>query len=403
MTSSPEIPDGRDVFDFADAVNAGKHPQPQNDLERTYLHVQQAMSGASLPTDMKEKSWEDIMATLAMPSEKPVSNRTKRLTAPPPPPVVARKRPQWASIASIAAVVAVILASFGIWQSLSGPGGPDSDAPYAPHLAALVPIDPSPMATQVYNLAYCTGMTENIPVTVVKADEAARNQNSLDVMVWLDDTTVRARCTDGTEIILAEGAVDISQSAHPGIVEYGFRDGSTYIRTYHSLMNGKTISDNWSLRTSLDTGEFGTSLANPLQVVISTRDQSQWSVADFDTMEEATLEELTGVRISSSQRLTATGSEDGSTIAIAPSMYETEGSSTFLRIYGAPGDVAIISANFLSSSWISIPEEMAQVNNISLSSDGTQLTFTWNPSFSGGAGEVQYVVVDVATGEVVAG
>ena len=403
MTSLPHEPDGRDVFDFADAVNAGKHPQPRNDLERTYLHVHRVMSAASPPIDLKQQTWESITTELGMSAEKPISNRTKRQLAPPPAAPTRRspKRWQWTPMASIAAAVLVMLTSAGMWWRLTTTPVEHHDAPYAPNLALLAGGDSTPVATQIAENSYCADMTENIPVAVVDMDDLPQTTGSLDVVVWMDGTTVMARCTDGTQIVLAEGAEDVYASNYPQIVEYGFRDGSIYIRVYHNLMNGRTIADNWSLRTSLNTGEFGSSLANPLQVVISTQDQMQWSLANFDTMEESTLTDLAGLRIYSGQSITATSSEDGSTMAIAVSMYESEGSSTLLHVPGAPGDVVVISADFQQVYWLSIPEGMTQVNNISLSGDGSLLTFTWDPKWSQGEGKVQQITVDVATGEVV--
>ena len=120
MTSFPPRPtEAEALFDF------GQHPgqAPANDLEATLRHVQAAVGVAptSIPPDLKQQIWEDLMAT-PMPSvgmPQPIPGETRRFgptlgqwTTP-----VGRAVVRWQPAISLAIVVAFLAGMIGIaWQ-----------------------------------------------------------------------------------------------------------------------------------------------------------------------------------------------------------------------------------------------------------------------------------------------
>lgn len=397
MTMTPQQPEGRDLFDFAEAVNAGQHLPPQTDLERTYLHVQQTMQGASthLTSTTKDSTWENVMNTLALAPVAPVSNRTKRERGIAAAPV---RRTRWTPLASIAAALLVIAASVGFWSMLGSDGQPPrTTTREAPQLAAFVPVPATPVATAIYDTASCPGIGDAAVTVLEEGDEV--DADAEDVLVWLSDGgTVTARCPGGEEIVLAEGMNYLQVTNLRQIVAYGQMNELHSARIYHHLGLGKTITDIWSLTPTVhNSGPF----MGYTKAIISAKDSSQWSIANFETMEEITLEEAAGVRIHSSQSISVAMSGDGHTaIAIAVSMYETEGSASLLRILGAPGDVVVVSSDFSQSHWLTLPDSLPGATNIRLSNDGAELTFQYDVDPQSQGDGIDHVTVDVETGEV---
>lgn len=307
---------------------------------------------------------------------------------------------QWTPLASVAAALLVIIASFGVWLQLESGTGSKPDAPReAPQLAALVPIDASPEPMVVHSEAACPDMAADHPVDVINEQDAIFSATDDIAVVWLsDENSVMMRCPDDTLIVLAEGMDHLSATMHPQVIRYGQVDQRMATQTYHHVGLGTTLDDNLAGKASNLGNQNGT---GSIQFVISSDDMSQWSVANFDTMTQATLEDVTGIRLYSGQRLTTIASKDHQTIAVAASMYETEGSSVLLRVSGSPGDVAVFNSDFELINWISVPEGFGQANNFRLSDDGSQLTFIASPSQYNKISEEKSVSVEVATGDVV--
>lgn len=404
MTSTPHNPDGNDLLEFADAVNTGRNPQPQNDLERTYLHVHNTMQGesAAIPSDLKQSTWEDVMSTLALTPEAPVSNRTRRARTISTPTFTPR-RLRWTPLASLAAAALVIIASFGVWQISTAPV--ETPPPTAPHVAGIVPtgdevaqVASTPEATAVED----TSGSRSVPI-VQQVDQ----QPFDGPVIWLttdgdvmyDDGTDVTTIATGASSVLAQtgpNVIQITETIEGGDIDRDNQPIDTYVSTYYNLVTGETLVDDGSFSSFLG----GPNTFDHLTVRTIADAPGEWSIVNFETMESRPISELTGGLFRSSESITVAVSDDHSTIAIGTSQYESEGSAILMRQSGLPGEVAVISSDLELIGWVAVPEDMPTVNNISLSPDGSKLALISNPfNLHGDPATTVTSIIDIQTGE----
>lgn len=403
MTSTPHNPDERDLFDFADAVNAGQNPQPRTDEERTYLHVQNMMRGdsAAIPSTTKQSTWEDVMSTLALTPEAPVSNRTRRQQAlsSPPPRAPRARRMQWTPLASIAAAALVIIASFGIWHISQAPAEP----PLAPQMAGITSGDDIAQSIATPDATAVVDESGNRSIPIVQmVDEQPMDGP----VIWLT-TTGDVMYDDGMEVTTIATDVQAVMAGMPNIIqlvsegeESTDKAGDTTnipVTTWYNVLTGDEL---------IDDGTYSSYLGNPnmygpLTVRTIADAPNEWSVVNFEAMESKSISELTGGHFPSSESITAYVNENHSAIAIGTSQYESEGSATLMHQSGLPGEVAVIPADLGDVSWVKVPEDMPAVNNISLSPDGDKLALISAPFNQEGA-STTIAIIDVETGEELA-
>lgn len=398
MTSSPMNPDERDLLDYADAVNAGEAPQPQTDLERTYLHVQSTMKGESgaIPADLKQSTWEDVMDTLSLAPERPISNRTRRHRATTPVRMIP-KRLRWTPLASVALVAVLVLASIGTWRAATYDNG--TTPPLAPHVAGLSTSADTALLAATPESDEAHAASRSIPI-VQNVDTQPMDgpviwlTNSGDVM-YDDGLGAVETITTGVSFI-KPGMPNILQFTTEGETTIG-KDGNpvgSYTTTYYNLVSGESLVDDGTFSSYLG----GTNMYGPLTVLTIADAPGQWSIVNFETMESRSIAELTGGAFPSQESITVSVADNHSAIAVATSQYESESSSTLMLQSGLPGEVAVIPADLSEPTWVSVPEGMPAVGNISLSPDGTRVAFISADNFRGGS-NMTVAVVDVVTGE----
>lgn len=404
MTSSHHNPDERDLLDFADAIAAGTPLQPDNEIERTYLHVHNTMQGesAAIPPTTKQSTWEDVMSTLAITPDAPVSNRTRRQQSPASSPRSTRpRRLQWTPLASIAAAALVILASFGTWVAMQPEGELPPNAPNVSGIAAtgdIAEVAATPNATAVDAVAEST--MQSVPI-VQMVDEQPMDGP----VIWVT-TTGEVMYDDGMEVTTIGTNANNVQPQTTNVVKLVLNDpekDSTdksgreqqgYTVTYYNLLTGETL---------VDDGTFSSYLGGPntfqSPTVLTIADSpGEWSIVNFETMTSASISSLTGGQYRSADPLTVAVSDDFSTIAIGTSIYQSEGSAVLVKQSGASGEVAVIPADLSGASWVSVPEGMHSVNNFLLSPDGSKVAFISTVPSDAGS-DVMVSIVDVATNE----
>lgn len=400
MTSSQHNPDERDLLDFADAVAAGQNPQPRTDEERTYLHVHNMMQGdsAAIPSTTKQSTWEDVMSTLALTPEAPVSNRTRRqqgLSSPSPRAPRAR-RIAWTPLASIAAAALVIIASFGVWHVNQTPTEP----PLAPQMAGITSGDD---IAQVAATPDATAVTDESGSYSIPIIQHVDEQPMDGPVIWLTNAG-DVMYDDGTEVTTIQTDVEAVMAGSPNILqvvtegeETTDRQGNPmtpFVVTYYNVLTGDSLVDDGSFSSYLGSPDsFG-----PLQVLTIADAPNQWSIVNFKTMESKSIAELTGGQFRSSESITVNAAPDHSAIAIGTSQYESEGSAILMHQSGLPGEVAVISADLNDVAWVKVPDDMPAVNNISLSPGGDSLALISNPFLGEGMSTV-ISIVDVQSGE----
>lgn len=403
MTSSHHHPDERDLLDFADAVNAGKNPQPRTDEERTYLHVQNTMQGKTvdMPTATKQSTWEDVMSRISISPEAPVSNRTKRQRGLTPPPANFRpKRLKWTPLASIAAAALVIIASFGIWFTSGNESAPPPQE--ALQVAGITTggdiaqADATPDATAVI----VETSNRSIPI-IQHVDE----QPIDGPVIWLT-TTGDVMYDDGMEVTtIATNATNIqsqttnvikviSDEPNQDWVDKDGREYEGYTVTYHNLITGESLVDDQSFSSYLG----GPNTFGSLMVLTIDDAPRQWSIVNFDTMESKSVEALTGGQYRSSESISVAVSEDHSVVAVGTSQYESEASALLMKASGMPGEVVVVPADLSEATWVSVPEGMPPVANFYLSPDGSRIAFIASDNSRQGS-SMTVSVVDVTTNE----
>lgn len=400
MTSTPPNQNGDDLLDFADAVNAGRNPQPRTDEERTYLHVHNAMQGdsAAIPSDLKQSTWEDVMSTLALTPEAPVSNRTKRQQGHYSPPRAPKpRRMQWTPLASIAAAALVIIASFGVWFT----SGNDSAPPPEPRqVAGIVPTGDIAQAPATPEATAVVDESGNRSIPIIQhVDEQPMDGP----VIWLTNAG-DVMYDDGTEITTIATEVQAVMAGSPNIIqlvtvgeETTDREGNPVtpqVLNYYNVLTGESFVDDGSFSSYLGSPDsFGA-----LQVLTIADAPHQWSVVNFETMQTESIADLTGGQFRSSESITVNTAPDHSAIAIGTSQYESEGSAILMHQSGLPGEVAVIPADLNGVTWVKVPDDMPTVNNISLSPGGMALALISNPFHDEGASTV-ISIIDVESGE----
>ena len=401
MTSSQHNPDERDLLDFADAVAAGQNPQPRTDEERTYLHVHNTMQGESapIPSTTKQSTWENVMSTLALTPEAPVSNRTRRqqgLSSPPPPPRSAKpRRMAWTPLASIAAAVLVVIASFGVWHFNQAPTEP----PLAPQMAGITSGDDVAQVDAKPDAAAVVGESGNYSIPIIQhVDEQPMDGP----VIWLT-TSGDVMYDNGTEVQTLASDVKFVQPSMTNILMFT-RNGEEIVNkdgvpvtpsepSFYNLGTGETLGF-----THTSSGS-GASLHGQLGIRQVETAPNLWSVVNFDTMEWVTLNDLTGGQFPTSGTLSTSLSADGSAIAIASSQYQTESSSLLMQQTGLPGEIAVIPADLSEPTWVKVPDGVPPIGNMSLSQDGSKIALISGERFRGGS-NMTIAVVDVETGDL---
>lgn len=377
MTFTPSNENERDLLDFADAINAGQSVQARSELEKTYLQVQRAMQSesATMPPRVKQQSWEDVMNTLSLAPERPVSNRTRKQQSPPvhvhPP---TGRNHGWMPLASIAAAALILLASFGIWRSIdTGSAIP----PGSRQVAGLAPTNLAPMALATPETGSVQTTNRSIPI-VQPIDEQPMDGP----VIWLT-TNGEVMYDDGLAVTTL--ATNASQVTPVGanvvqiIIDDPDKDITTkddhtydgYAVIYHNLLSGEELTDDGTFSSYLG----GPNTFGSLRIGTIADAPNEWSIVNFDTMQSVAISSLTGGQFPSQESISVAVSDDLSTIAIAASQQESEASAIVMRQSGLPGDVAVIPASLDSVQWVSVPEGLPAIGNILLSPDGSQMVF----------------------------
>lgn len=415
MTSTPLNPDERDLLDFADAVVAGKNPQPMNDMERTYLHVQNAMQGESgaIPAELKQSTWEDVMSTLAIAPEAPVSNRTRRQQSPASSRrTPARRRMQWTPMASVAAAVLVVLASIGIYVAATyeSPTPP----PSAPRqVAGIAPVPGETLQLATPEEMYACDFAEDMPI--ISATEQLPIEGTY--LVWQTGGDLILRCDEEPEdIVIASGINQAGPVENiPGMVTvYQLEEGSTDFAdgtsTYINVSTGQsfTTSNVYNENPGFTQFSFGEHQAGPFLFV---NDEDGFLVVlDTRTMTSTPIGELFGEGSPKSFNLIAAMSEDESKLAImlgdqdaansgASSMPALRASDT-----GAEGDILLLNTHSGETSWHTLPTVEAEViTGISLSPDASRIAVTVAPQGDASrmTTDARIMMVDTEDGSVV--
>ncbi len=368
MTSTSDHGD-RDLLEFADAVTKGYGPQPQSDLEHTYLHVQRTMKASisPIPTMVKQDAWEEIMNT-----SEATSSRTRHL---PPRTRVRARRLGWSSFASVAAAFLVVLAGVGVWRGWSYDNVPPTQetrqvAGLAPTTLNAIQADSTP------ETAVAARTTTSVPIFQVVDEQPMDGP-----VIWLTSTgTLNYDDGTGNVTVIAEDVTQVN-STTTNVITYFVddpakdtenRDGSTskgYTQTYFNLATGQTLVDDGTSSSYLG----GPNTFGSLQVLTVEGSSHEWSIVNFETMQYRSISELTGGQFRSSDSLTVAISDDMSTIVISPSQYQSEASALLNRQSGLPGELAVMPADLSSVSWVTIPEGMPAVGNFELSPDGSKI------------------------------
>lgn len=360
MTSTPHNPDERDLLDFADAVNAGQNPQPTNDMERTYLHVQNAMQGesSSIPSTTKQSTWEDVMSTLAITPEAPVSNRTRKRQALSSPSFTP-KRMRWSPLASVAAAALVILASFGVWFTSGNESAPPPVEPR--QVAGLTPGELLQVATPT--VGYACDFSQDMPIV------SSNEQLPIDgtYLVWQSGGDLILRCDEEVEDIVL--ASNINQAGPvegiPGMVMvYLLEEGATDLgdgySVYINVTNGESfVTGNVNVDRGFWQQAWGDYQNGP---VLFIHNQDGILVAlDTRTMNAMPIGEMFGADAPQSFNLLQDTSEDGSTLALMLGDQEAANTATHpmpaLRASetGADGDLLLLNLETGVTLWLSLP------------------------------------------------
>lgn len=389
MTSTPHSPDERDLLDFADAVSAGENPQPTNDLERTFLHVQTAMQGESgaIPPNLKQSTWENVMSTLALAPERPVSNRTRRQQGSTSPPrMAARRRMQWTPMASVAAAVLVVLASVGIWTAATyeSPNPP----PEARQVAGIAPVPGEALQLATPAPKYACDFSQDMPI--LPADEQLPIDGTF--LVWQEGGDLTLHCDEEPEnIVLASGINQAGPVENiPGIatvfmLEEGATDLSTGYSVFINVTNGESFTTG---NVTVDRGFFqqswGDYRSGPFLFVHN--EYGFLVILDTRSMSALPVGELFGEGAPQSFNLLGALSDDESTMALMlgnqeaansgvhpmPAMRGTETS--------AEGDILLLDVNTGEISWLTLPiVETERLTGVHLSPDASMLAVTIAP------------------------
>ena len=342
------------------------------------------------------------MSTLAIAPEAPMSNRTRRQQSPASPRrTPARRRMQWTPMASVAAAVLVVLASVGIWRINTMPD--ESLPPLAPQVAGITSGDDVALVSATPEATAVEDESSAVSIPIVQhVDE----QPFDGPVIWL--TTAGEVMYDngsGEVTTIATGALQVMPQTTNVVKvtkddpskDWTDKDGTEYeghTTTYHHLLNGKTLVDDGSFSSYLG----GPNTFGPLTVLTIADAPKEWSIVNFDTMESKSISELTGGQYRSSDSITIAVSEDFSTIAIGTSQYESEASANLMKPSGMPGEVAVISSDLTDTMWVSVPDGMPAVGNISLSPDGSKIALISDDRSVDGS-SMTVSVVDTSTNE----
>lgn len=374
MTSTPHNQDGGDLLDFADAVNAGRNPQPTNDLQRTYLHVQHALQGdsAAIPPTTKQSTWENVMSTVSMTPAAPVSNRTRKKNGiqSPLPRAFKPKRLQWTPLASIAAAALVVIASFGFWITS---GGDTPPSPESRQVAGLAPGELLQLATPAPK--HACDFTQDMPIYAAESGVPTGGTT----LVWEKGGNLYMHCNEEPEGILLASDVNDAGPVEgiPGLLQYTpVSETDASVTVFLNITNGLTYETGDSM---VDPGFVQSSwgnFQNGKYLFVNSADHKLVAL-NTDTMEELVIEDLFGEGAPDSFNLITAASADNSTLAMAMLPPSGEGSDEPFALrgteIGAPGDVLLLDTTTGDTTWLTIPGDTVQLRSINLSPDGSNI------------------------------
>lgn len=404
MTSSHQLPDERDLLDFADAVSAGNNPQPANDLERTFLHVHHAMQGesAAIPSTTKQSTWEDMMSTLALTPEAPVSNRTRRNRAPSAPSFTP-KRLRWTPMASAAAAMLVVLASFGIWTATTQ--NPSTPPPAPRQVAGIAPVPGETLQLATPASKYACDFSQDMPIIpdvneipiegtlLYISNRGSHSENPTgDLML---------RCEGEPEdIVLAQDVLGASPlESVPGVIvihNEAVVESSLSSTQYLNITTGESFVAGQPDPDAMQQ-TWNESAASP--IIIVNDETGKLVVLDTRSMVATPVESLFGPIVPASFMLMHNVSADGETIALALAGQNEDQDFRTLVIgadeLGTDGDILLLDTETGDQNWLTIPRDGVGIEHIWLSPDGEKLAAALaGPGSSPGS---EYTVTVIAT------
>lgn len=361
MTSTSDQ-DGRDLLEFADAVNAGYGPQPTNELERTYLKTQRGMGRhhTTMPAHQKMQTWEDIMNTVAI-SSPPGSRRGKRMS--------------WSPLASAAAALLIIVASFGTWYLRDGGSNPPPD--FNQH-AAIAPVSGERLHLQTPASRFACDFSQDMPILSSNGDEPIGGtflyyEPGGDLMLHCD--------AEPEDVVLASGVINAGPLyGVPGMVSVSIAQEGTTDEFDHSeylnVLTGQTFvtdkpnSDYGFMQWPMDINARG-------RFEIIQNADGKLVALDTTTMSPLLIEDLFGENAPESFYLRASSSNDGSILAMVL-LNPISGNDPWniaMRAadIGTPGDILLLDANTGETSWLTLPDPDAAILQLNLSPDGSTL------------------------------
>lgn len=307
------------------------------------------------------------------------------------------QRMAWSGVANVALALVLLLAGFGAFRAFAGelpfggsngPGADNGNAAYA-QLATL------PAATaEPENASTACVFSESVPIY------SGVDSPPVDgtVLYTTSSGDLTLTCPDEPQpIVLSHTVAMASATNAPGVVQIQIPNGTTTDVVMMNVMTREWIQ--------LNPGTFSSYLGDAnmggaLQIFPVVGSPDAWSLLNLETMQSATLADLTGAKFPASAHITVATAANNAGIAVSLSQYRTEGSATLAPAYGAEGDVAVIGDDLETVHWVSVPADFPEVTNISLSPDASQLALVSNlTSYEEPTANTTISVIEVATGE----
>lgn len=348
----------RDLLEFADAVNAGHGLQPQNDLERTYLHVHRRVNlqGAAMPFDVRQESWESIMSTIAISSP---SRSGTRLRA---------RRVRWSPLASVAAAILLVMVGIGTWYTQDNHRTPPDPYQYA----AMAPISGNRLQLATPTDHYSCDFSKDMPI--LESDSNLPVGGT--VLYYQSGGSLMLHCDGQAEdIVLAEGVFSVSPvDGIEGLARLQFDSDGREIE-FLNVFTGQSFT---TRAPSTEDGFLQQSAGDMVQgrfLLVNDYD-GKLIALDTTSMEPLVIEDLFGDKLPETFTVQIASTDDGSLLAMIP-FNPIRGEQDFRSVairgneIGNPGDILMIDTNTGDTSWLTIPGEDAHLVSMTLSPGGS--------------------------------
>lgn len=380
----PSNPDEQAFLDFGDDIVSGATPEPQTDLESTFLHIQGTLRQTSaeadaMPADLRHQTWTRVLESSAYRHHRPMR---LGLSTPPRRPVVS-----WINLATLALAAAFILASVNMWSTYDGFDlfGEDVErGPVPTHDLAVAPTTPEATAA----VSRACDFQSSIPIFI--ADEPPIDGPALYLS---DNGDLRLRCsTTETGTLLEDDVRSVETYPYPNFVKLSVGSGPNPPPTLLNIATGEHVT--------LDLTGFTRYLGHPdwsqrFKVVPDQTDPGSWAIYDLETMRHVSLMDIGGVAFPTSDQMSVSMPATGTTMAFASGGYDSESSAFVERLPGADGDILVVQEDLATSHWISLPADFPPVTNFTISPDGSLLTILSRPIMGNTA---TIGLIDTATG-----